>query len=138
MRRLDTTEAEIDEIKTTRRAPSGLVIRSPVSGHIINKAIVQGDKVDAGMTLFEVADLSHAWVEADVFETDIPLLHAGQKVDVTLEGLPNEVFHGQILLVHPHVEMASRTNRIRIDLPNPDHALRPGMYATVDSQGSLR
>ena len=71
---------------STRQVPSGLVIRSPVSGHIINKAIVQGDKVDAGMTLFDVADLSHAWVEADVFETDIPLLHAGQKVRVYYTG----------------------------------------------------
>ncbi len=132
LRRLDVPDAEINEVKTTRQVPSGLVIRSPVSGHVINKAIVQGDKVDAGMTLFDVADLSHAWVEADVFETDMALLHAGQKVDVTVEGLPNQVFHGQILLVHPHVEMASRTNRIRIDLPNPEHALRPGMYATVD------
>jgi membrane fusion protein, copper/silver efflux system len=131
LRKLGTTDAEIDEIKSSRRVPSGLVIRSPVSGHIINKAIVQGDKVDAGMTLFDVADLSHAWVEADVYEADIPLLHAGQEVEVTLEGLPNQVLHGQILLVHPHVEMATRTNRIRIDLPNPDHALRPGMYATV-------
>jgi membrane fusion protein, copper/silver efflux system len=131
LRKLGTTDAEIDEIKSTRRAPSGLVIRSPVSGHIINKAIVKGDRVDVGMTLFDVADLSHAWVEADVYETDIPLLHAGQEVEVTLEGLPNQALHGQILLVHPHVEMATRTNRIRIDLPNPDHALRPGMYATV-------
>jgi Cu(I)/Ag(I) efflux system membrane fusion protein len=131
LRRLDVPDSEINEIKTTRQVPSGIVIRSPFSGHIINKAIVQGDKVDAGMTLFDVADLSHAWVEADVFETDIPLLHAGQAVDVTVEGLPNEVFHGQILLVHPHVETASRTNRIRIDLANPDHVLRPGMYATV-------
>ena len=131
LRRLDVPDAEINEVKTTRQVPSGLVIRSPVNGHIINKAIVQGDKVDAGMTLFDVADLSHAWVEADVFETDIPLLHAGQNVDVTVEGLPNDVFNGKILLVHPHVETASRTNRIRIDLPNPDHVLRPGMYATV-------
>ena len=131
LRKLGTTDAEIDEIKSTRRAPTGLVIRSPVSGHVINKAIVKGDRVDAGMTLFDVADLSHAWVEADVYETDIPLLHAGQEVEVTVEGLPNQVLHGQILLVHPHVETASRTNRIRIDLPNPDHVLRPGMYATV-------
>jgi membrane fusion protein, copper/silver efflux system len=131
LQKLGMADAEIDEIKSTRRAATGLVIRSPVSGHVINKAIVQGAKVDAGMTLFDIADLTHAWIEADVFENDISLLHAGQEVEVTLEGLPNQVFHGQILLVHPHVETASRTNRIRIDLPNPDHVLRPGMYANV-------
>ncbi len=131
LQKLGMTDAEIDDIKTTRNAPSGLVIRSPVSGHVINKQIVQGSRVDAGMTLFDVADLSHAWVEADVFEGDIPLLRPGQDVEVTLEGQPNQVFRGQILLVHPHVEMATRTDRVRIDLPNPGHVLRPGMYATV-------
>ncbi len=131
LQKLGMTDAEIDDIKTTRNAPSGLVIRSPVSGHVINKQIVQGSRVDAGMTLFDVADLSHAWIEADVFENDIPLLRPGQDVEVTLEGQPNQVFRGQILLVHPHVEMATRTNRVRIDLPNPGHVLRPGMYATV-------
>jgi Cu(I)/Ag(I) efflux system membrane fusion protein len=128
---LGMTDGEIEKIKTTLRVPVGLVIRSPVSGHVINKAIVEGSKVDAGMTLFDVADLSHAWIEADVFENDMPLLHPGEEVEATVEGLPNHVFHGEILLVHPHVETTSRTNRIRIDLPNPEHALRPGMYATV-------
>jgi membrane fusion protein, copper/silver efflux system len=129
--KLGMTDGEIDEIKSTGQAPSGMVIRSPVSGHIISKEIVQGARVEAGMTLFDIADLSHAWVEADVFGNDIPLLHTGQEVEVRVEGLPNQVLHGQILLVHPHVEVATRTNRIRIDLPNPDHALRPGMFATV-------
>ncbi len=131
LKSLGTSAEEIEEIRSTRRAPSGLVIRSPFSGHVISKGIVQGAKVDAGATLFDVADLSHAWIEAEVFDSDIPLLRAGQEVDVKLEGLPNQTLHGVILLVHPHVEATTRTNRIRIDLPNPDHALRPGMYATV-------
>ena len=131
LRSLGLTDSEITAIKTTRRAPTNLVIRSPVNGHVITKEIVQGSRVAAGATLFDVADLSHAWIEADVFETDIPLLHKGQEIEATVEGLPNRVFHGHIVLVHPHVETASRTNRIRIDLPNPGHALRPGMYATV-------
>jgi membrane fusion protein, copper/silver efflux system len=134
LEKLDMTEAEINDIKSTRRAPSGIVIRSRVSGHIINKAVVEGASVQAGDMLFEVADLTHVWVEADVYESDIPLLAKGQAVEVTFEGLPNRVFQGQILLVHPHLEMATRTNRIRIDLPNPEHALRPGMYASVKVQ----
>ena len=134
LEKLGMAEAEINDIKSTRRAPSGIVIRSPASGHIIYKAVVEGASVQAGDMLFEVADLSHVWVEADVYESDIPLLAKGQAVEVTFEGLPNRVFQGQILLVHPHLEMATRTNRIRIDLPNPEHALRPGMYASVKVQ----
>jgi membrane fusion protein, copper/silver efflux system len=134
LEKLGMAEAEVNDIKSTRRAPSGIVIRSPVSGHIINKAVVEGASVQAGDMLFDVADLSHVWVEADVFESDIPLLAKGQAVEVTFEGLLNRVFQGQILLVHPHIETATRTNRIRIDLPNPEHELRPGMYASVKVQ----
>ncbi len=131
---LGMSQSEIDQITTSRRPPSGIVIRSPVSGHIINKPIVEGASVKAGETLFDVADLSHVWIEADVYETDMSLLEAGQTVEVTVEGLPNQVFHGTIVLVHPHLEMETRTNRIRIDLPNPNHELRPGMYASVNVQ----
>lgn len=129
--KLGMTDADIREIKSTRRAPNNIVIRSPVSGHVINKEAVEGASVQAGATLFDVADLTHVWIEADVFEADMPLLAAGEDVEATVEGLPNQIFHGQIVLVHPHLEAATRTNRIRIDLPNPGHALRPGMYATV-------
>ena len=131
LRKLGMTDAEIDDLKTTRRAPTTLAIRAPANGLVINKENVQGAKVDAGKTLFDLADLSHVWIEADVFESDMGLLQKGQEVETTVEGLPNQVFHGQILLVHPHLEAATRTNRIRIDLPNPEHALRPGMFATV-------
>jgi Cu(I)/Ag(I) efflux system membrane fusion protein len=134
LRDLGMEQPEIDRIKSSRRPPSGLVIRSRVSGHIINKPVVEGASVQAGDTLFDVADLSHVWIEANVYETDMSLLAAGQDVEATVEGLPNRTFHGKIVLVHPHLEMETRTNRIRIDLPNPDHELRPGMYASVNVQ----
>ncbi len=127
----DRTPADIAAIEKTRKPDPGLVIRSPVSGHVISKVAEQGAHVAAGDTLFEVADLSTVWVEAEIYEADIPLLRADQEAEVTAEGLPNRVFHGRIVLVHPHVEMTTRTNRVRIEFPNPGHALRPGMYADV-------
>ena len=98
---------------------------------MIAKNIEQGDRVEPGTTLFEIADLTQVWVEADVFERDMPLLQMGQTVEITAEALPNQTITGTIILVHPHLETATRTNRIRIQLPNPGHLLRPGMYATV-------
>jgi Cu(I)/Ag(I) efflux system membrane fusion protein len=108
-----------------------LVIRSPQTGHVVDKKIVVGASVEAKMTLFEVADLSTVWVEADVYEQDIPFLQVGQKVEVTVEAVPNRTFTGKLALVHPHVETATRTNPIRLTLDNPRHELRPGMFATV-------
>ena len=115
----------------TKKAEPGLVIRSPAVGHVIAKNVEEGDRVEPGTTLFEIADLSQVWVEADVFERDIPLLKTGQTVEITAEALPNQTITGTIILVHPHLETATRTDRIRIQLPNPGHLLRPGMYATV-------
>lgn len=131
LRALGVAESEIDELARAKRADPGLVIRSPAVGHVIVKNVEEGDRVAPGTTLFEIADLSQVWVEADVFERDISLLKVGQRVDISAEGLPNQTIVGQIILVHPHLETATRTDRIRIQLPNPGHILRPGMYATV-------
>jgi hypothetical protein len=104
---------------------------------VIDKKIVVGASVEAKMTLFEVADLSTVWIEADVYENDAPFLHAGQEVSAKVESYPNQVFKGTVALVHPHLEEATRTNRVRIRLENPKHELRPGMYAEVTIDTSL-
>ena len=135
LRDLGMEQAEIDRIKSSRRPPSGLVIRSPVSGHIINKPIVEGASV-AGRRHAVRRGRSVARLDRGRTSTR-PICRCcagGQNVEATVEGLPNRVFRGQIVLVHPHLETDTRTNRIRIDLPNPNHELRPGMYATVNVQ----
>jgi hypothetical protein len=131
MRRLGVSDAEIDGIIESGRANRRLVIRSPQSGHVIRKDVVQGDSVEAGKSLFEVADLSRIWIEADVFEKDIPFLRVGQTVQASVEALPNRMFTGKVSLVHPHLETTTRTNAVRFEVDNPLHELRPGMFATV-------
>ena len=125
-------EAEIDDLVRGDNARARLLIRSPQSGHVIEKNIVEGAAVQSGTVLFKVADLSTVWIEANVYEKDIGLLHADQAVEATVESLPGRVFEGRIALVHPHVNPETRTNSIRIVLENPEHELRPGMFATVE------
>ena len=67
------------------------------------------------MTLFEVADLSMVWIEADVYEKDIPFLRVGQKIEATVEACPNRTFTGKLALIYPQLEAATRTNRIRFE-----------------------
>lgn len=124
-------EREIDEILRNPSAGARLVIRSPQSGHVIVKNIVQGEAVEPGTMLFEVAEMSVVWIEAEVFEQDIPFLKQNQQIEATVEALPNRVFRGKVSLVHPHLETATRTNRVRFEIENPNHELRPGMYAMV-------
>ncbi len=122
---------EIDELVRQKRAPTRLVLRSPQAGYVIEKRVVVGSSVEAGMTLLQVADLSTVWVEAEVFEKDVGFLQAGQRVEATVEGYPGRVFQGRVELIYPVLETATRTNRVRFVVENPQAELRPGMYATV-------
>ncbi len=122
---------EIEAIVQAGQASARLVLRSPQSGYVMNKAIVAGARVEQGMTLLEVADLSAVWIEADVFEKDVGLLQVGQAAEATVEAFPNRTFRGRLALVYPQLDPATRTNRVRFELDNPTHELRPGMFATV-------
>jgi membrane fusion protein, copper/silver efflux system len=128
---LGVSQHEIDGIAASGKPSLRLVIRSPQSGYVVDKKIVAGASVEAKMTLLEVADLSTVWVEADVYEKDIPFLQVGQKVEASVEACPNRTFTGKLALIYPRMETATRTNRIRFELDNSEHELRPGMFATV-------
>jgi Cu(I)/Ag(I) efflux system membrane fusion protein len=128
---LGVRQQEIDAIAAAGKPSPRLVIRSPQTGYVVEKKIVEGAAVDAKMTLFEVADLSTVWVEADVYEKDISYLQPGQAVEAAVEAYPNRTFAGKLALIYPQLDIATRTNRIRFELSNPRQELRPGMFATV-------
>ena len=131
MRLLGVGEQEIDEIANSGKANHRLVLRAPFSGHIIRKNVVEGAHVEAGQVLFEIADLSTVWIEAEVYEADIDFLRKGQSIEAAVEAFPNRVFGAKVSLVHPHMDPTTRTNAVRFELENPNHELRPGMFATV-------
>jgi Cu(I)/Ag(I) efflux system membrane fusion protein len=122
---------EIDQIARSGKAVERLVIRSPQAGFVIGKYVVAGARVEPGMTLLDVADLSTVWIEADVYEKDVSLLHAGQKIVARADALVDRVISGRVALVYPRMETSTRTNRVRFDVENPEFLLRPGMYVTV-------
>lgn len=124
-------EKEIDAIARSGEVNPRLLLRSPRSGYVIEKKVVVGSSVEAGMTLLEIADLSTVWIEAEVYEKDIAFVRPGQEVRATVEALPNEAFKGKVALVYPQVEAATRTNRVRFEVDNGKKLLRPGMFATV-------
>jgi multidrug efflux pump subunit AcrA (membrane-fusion protein) len=128
---LGVAEEEIDQIARSGNASSRLVIRAPHGGHVFQKNIVEGDRVEAGQMLFEVADLSTVWIEGELYEKDAAALTRGEMVEASVDAYPGRVFAGRVSLVHPHVETATRTLRVRCEVDNPDHELRPGMFATL-------
>jgi Cu(I)/Ag(I) efflux system membrane fusion protein len=128
---LGVGDKEIDAIVAAGAATPRLVIRAPQSGQVIRKNIVEGTRVEDGMTLFEVADLSSVWIEADVFEKDIAFLREGQAVEADVSALAGRVFRAKVASVYPQLDSATRTNRVRFQVANPEFELRPGMFATV-------
>ena len=78
-----------------------------------------------------MADLTDVWVEGELYVQEAAALHEDQMVEATFDAYPGRKFQGRIILVHPHVETSTRTLRVRCEIANPNHELRPGMFATL-------
>ncbi len=125
------TQGQIDEVLRKGKIDPRVPILSPISGHLLKKDVVEGQYVQEGQTMFEIADLSVVWVKAQVYEDQVGLIRIGQAVEATVESSPGEVFRGTVAFVQPHLDSATRTIEVRYDLNNPGHKLIPGMFAAV-------
>lgn len=104
-------------------------VTAPFSGAVVARNASPGEVVAPSDTLFTVADLSRVWIELDVFERDLQRVRVGQPVDVTVTACPGRVFPGRIVYVGDVLDLAKRTVRARIEVPNTGAVLKPGMFA---------
>ncbi len=129
------SDDEIGSILATGKPITRVTIHSPISGHIIKKYQVEGQYVEEGAQLYDIADLSTVWIEAQIYEDEVSFLKdAEQKhltVSATTKAFPGRVFTGKVAFIHPHLDAGSRTLKVRFNIKNPGHDLRPGMYANV-------
>ena len=119
------------EIAGLRDGHAQIVLRAPINGVVAQLPVKQGEQVAAGAPLMTLNGLDHVWVEADVPQAQIGGIAAGTPITVTVSTLPGKVFKGEVQAVLPDVDPATRTQRVRIELPNPHHELAPGMFAEV-------
>ena len=131
-------ESEITRTEQTGAAQRTLTLNATASGVVIEKAVLQGQRIMAGEALYKVADLARVWIEGDVFEQDLRSVRVGQSADAELEALPGERFTGRISYVYPTLDPDTRTARVRVEFANPGMRLKPGMYATLRVQGAGR
>jgi Cu(I)/Ag(I) efflux system membrane fusion protein len=108
-----------------------LSLYSPVTGYVTQKMALQGMRVTPAETLFDVADLSHLWVLADVYESDLAAVKVGMPAELTLAYLPGRTWRGPVTYIAPTVEEKTRTVKVRVEVDNPDGALKPEMFADV-------
>ena len=132
LRQWNITGEQIIEIERTRQAEETLTLRSPFHGVVEEVPAHQGVNVKVGDHLIDIADLSVVWVSAEFYESEVSMLKAGQAVTVTSSSYPNDKFEGRVAVISPFLDQIKRTAKVRIDIPNPDFKLQPGMYASVE------
>ena len=132
LRNLDVPDSRIDEVRTTMTNPRTIDWASPATGDIVEKKVIEGQRVTAGDELFRIADHSRVWVVAEVAEADIAEIKLGMPATVTLRAFATEPHEGVVAFIYPEMmKPETRTLSVRIELPNPDGELKPGMYADV-------
>jgi membrane fusion protein, copper/silver efflux system len=104
---------------------------APASGDVIEKNVINGQRVRAGDELFRIADHTHLWIIADVAETDLPAVKIGTRATVTVRAYMSQPIVGEVTFIYPELKAETRTARVRIEVPNPDDHLKIDMYADV-------
>lgn len=134
---------EIDPEEIRRIEEKGEPLRTldlyaPISGFIWARTAYHGMKVMPADTLFDIVDLSHVWILADVYEYELPRLSLGQAATMTLSYWPGRTWRGTVTYVYPAVDEKTRTVKVRIELDNPKGELKPEMFADVTIRGKTR
>ena len=132
MRNFGISEAELATLRKEGKGRRTLTLRSPAPGVVTAKPAVQGARFMPGETLYEIADLSAVWLLADVPERDLGLVKLGQKATLRIAAHPGRAFEGKVVFVQPTLEAETRTARVRIELPNRESLLKPGMYGEAE------
>jgi membrane fusion protein, copper/silver efflux system len=130
LRQWNLTDQQIDELEKSRISSEYLTLVSPFKGVVEDVPADQGARFSMGQKLISVADLSLVWVWAEFYQNEIPIINVGQTVSITFDS--DKSFTGVVAVVNPFVSQTQRTTKVRIDLPNPDLQLRPGMYVNAD------
>jgi len=130
-------DSEIRRLSSLDRAPDSVTFRSPVTGNVTEKLIVDGSAVAAGQKLLRIINHSTIWIDARVHEQDIALVSVGQRIEARIASQADKVYAGNVIFIHPHLDETTRTGSVRMAVPNPDFELRPGMFATVMLRGEL-
>ena len=133
----DLTDSEIQRIETSGEIRKNLTLSAPASGFVLEKTVLQGQKIMSGDSLMVIADLSHVWGQADIYESDLPYIQVGMPAIITLPYWPGQTFAGSIVFLDAALNPQTRTLKARLDIPNPDLILKPEMFANARLDYSL-
>jgi Cu(I)/Ag(I) efflux system membrane fusion protein len=124
-------ESQIAELEKAGVPNIRLPIYTPLAGVVIEKLVQQGQYVNTGDVLFNIADLSRVWVEIDVFENEVPFVRVGQQVEIRSAMEHGSLFNGRISFVYPFHDPKTHTVKARVEMPNSGHMLKPDMFVNA-------
>ncbi|HEY7536183.1 MAG TPA: efflux RND transporter periplasmic adaptor subunit, partial [Thermodesulfobacteriota bacterium] len=133
----DISESELKKVEKTGEPITYMTIYSHVNGYITEKMAFPGMRVEEDQDVLVLADLSNVWVIADIYEYEFPLVKEGQEAKLELSYYFGETLTGKVMYIYPTIETSTRTAKVRIEFPNTDNKLKPGMYANVILQSDL-
>jgi len=129
---LGLNDATIDALATKPGLAATFSLNSPIDGTVVERDATIGATVGTDANVFKIIDTSRVWIDANVFEKDLPRVRNGQGVKVTTTAFPGTTFSGRVIFINSVVDPESRTVKVRTEVPNPDGRLKPDMFANVE------
>jgi Cu(I)/Ag(I) efflux system membrane fusion protein len=123
---------EIDELEKSGKVRDTLMLRSPIGGTVLERNLLQGSYIEPSDVLYKIADLSTVWLQAKIYENELPHVEVGQPVRVRLQSRPESEIEGRVKFIEPVVQEKTRTINVRVEIANPDDMLKPGMFADLE------
>jgi len=134
----DVTEEQIAALEKSGKPAKTMTISSPHDGIVIAKHANEGMRTDPGMQVYRIADLSRVWVMATLYEHQLPYVQTGQTASMTLPYIPGQRFEGQVIYIYPYLDAGTRQVNVRLEFDNSAGTLKPGMFASVMLESTLR
>ena len=137
LRLWDLLPDQIEAILESGKAKDHFELKAPVSGIVVHKNVNEGDYIKTGQPLFKIVDLSTLWLRLDAYESDLAWLRFGQTVDFSVESYPGKTFQGKITFINPELDRKTRTVSVRVNVPNGEATLKPGMFAKAIARSRI-
>jgi len=129
---LGLKDSAIDALGSRPGLAATFSLNSPIDGVVVERNATIGATVGPDASVFKIIDISRVWIDANVFEKDLPRVRVGQQVRVMTTAFPGSAFSGRVIFINSVVDPESRTVRVRTEVPNADGRLKPDMFANVE------
>ncbi|MCC6907874.1 MAG: efflux RND transporter periplasmic adaptor subunit [Phycisphaerales bacterium] len=133
----DVTPGQIEALEQRGEPTKTMTVLSPFGGIVTAKRANEGMRVDPGMRIYQVADLSQVWVQASLYEYQLPFVRVGDTATMTLSYLPGQSLEGRVIYIYPYLNEQTRQASVRLEFDNPDLLLKPGMFAQIELRNTI-